>query len=82
MVEGLLIVIIAVMLLQSRFSPKATEDEEGLTEKVRSLPVASTQQESWQRIGAWQQLCLKVLLQSCPKVLQSASCGVQCVCVL
>lgn len=33
-VEGLLIVIIAVMLLQSRFSPKATEDEEGLTEKV------------------------------------------------
>lgn len=32
-VEGLLIVIIAVMLLQSRFSPKATEDEEGLTEK-------------------------------------------------
>ena len=33
-IEGLLIVIIAVMLLQSRFSPKATEEEEGLTEKV------------------------------------------------
>lgn len=33
-IEGLLMVIIAVMLLQSRFYPKATEDEDGLTEKV------------------------------------------------
>lgn len=33
-IEGLLIVIIAVMLLQSRFSPKATEEDDGLTEKV------------------------------------------------
>lgn len=32
--EGLLIVVIAVMLLQSRFNPKATEDDDGLTEKV------------------------------------------------
>jgi serine palmitoyltransferase len=41
-VEGLLIVIIAVMLLQSRFSPKATEDEEGLTDKVSSCAPFST----------------------------------------
>jgi len=36
-IEGLMIVIIAVMLLQSRFNPKATEDDEGLTEKVCQL---------------------------------------------
>lgn len=34
-IEGLLMVIIAVMLLQSRFYPRTTEDEDGLTEKVR-----------------------------------------------
>ena len=45
-VEGLLIVILAVMLLQSRFSPKATEDEEGLTEKVCSCSSGS---RAWPR---------------------------------
>lgn len=34
-IEGLLAVIIAVMLLQSRFYPRATEDEDALTEAVR-----------------------------------------------
>jgi hypothetical protein len=38
-IEGLLAVTIAVMLLQSRFSPKATEEEDGLTEKVRAAAV-------------------------------------------
>lgn len=33
-IEGLLMVIIAVMLLQSRFYPRATEDEDALTDKV------------------------------------------------
>lgn len=54
-VEGLLIVIIAVMLLQSRFSPKATEDEEGLTEKVwctASMP--STEQQTELPATGWQ----------------------------
>lgn len=58
-VEGLLIVIIAVMLLQSRFSPKATEDEEGLTEKVcctASAPSSKQQTElpatGWRPPGA------------------------------
>jgi hypothetical protein len=39
-IEGLLIVIIAVMLLQSRFSPKATEEDDGLTDQVRTRRVA------------------------------------------
>jgi hypothetical protein len=33
-IEGLLMVIIAVMLLQSRFYPRTTEDEDALTDKV------------------------------------------------
>eukprot|EP00878_Enallax_costatus_P023299 GHUV01024771.1.p1 GENE.GHUV01024771.1~~GHUV01024771.1.p1 ORF type:complete len:167 (+),score=34.95 GHUV01024771.1:630-1130(+) len=41
-IEGLLMIIIAVMLLQSRFYPRATEDDDSLTEKA-SRSSATTQ---------------------------------------
>jgi hypothetical protein len=44
-IEGLLMVIIAVMLLQSRFYPnRAKEDEDALTEQVGGATCAGTQQ--------------------------------------